>query len=228
VESNGNQEAKPPYGGYHTFWNFIRQLAESPSPVPQVLDRSVMGSRGGSSRAELYIALRFFGLMDAEKKPTSSLHALAADPSKANLRALVEQRYAPVIALGLDSATPTQVDQALSGMGATPSTIGRTRTFFLNALSECGIEVGHHLRTARAPASPSARRKSKPRARTPEPTPEPPVNGDLPPLVKALVSKMPSEADGWDEGDVKQWLKLLPSAIAYDYGLDLSAITEES
>jgi hypothetical protein len=39
---------------------------------------------------------------------------------------------------------------------------------------------------------------------------------------------MPSEADGWDEGDVKQWLKLLPSAIAYDYGLDLSAITEES
>ena len=229
MENGNGIQVKPPYGGYQTFQNFRRQLAELPGPIPQVLDKSVMGARGGSTRAELYIALRFFGLMDGDKRPTDRLRELVADPGKGTMRAIVEEKYAPVIALGLDSATPPQVDQALSAMGATPSTVGRTRVFFLHALADCGIEVGHHLRTARPPTSPPARRKGRrPRARAPEEPAEPAINNGLPPLVKALVSKMPPEAQGWDESDAKKWLQLLPAAIAYDYGLDLSAITEGS
>jgi hypothetical protein len=223
MEANGAPDAKPPYGGYQTFWNFIIQLSEN--PLPQRLDRSVMGSRGGSSRADLYTALRFFGLIDADKAPTSALRALVSEPTAEKLRALVQQRYAPVLALGLDTATPRQVDEALAALGATPSTIGRSRTFFLNIAEATGIDVGHTLKTARTPTS-SPRRRSKAKAK-PKSTEGPlasAVNNGLPPLVKALVSKMPTEADGWDERDAKQWLQLLPSAIAYDYKLDLDAI----
>jgi hypothetical protein len=226
MESNGVPDAKPPYGGYQTFWNFIVQLSEN--PLPQRLDRSVMGSRGGSSRADLYTALRFFGLIDADKAPTNALRALAAEPTAEKLREIVERRYAPVIALGLETATPRQVDEELAALGATPSTIGRSRTFFLNAAEATGIDVGHTLKTARAPASSSPRRRSKPKAK-PKPEQEPEEqksfgNNGLPPLVKALVSKMPAEADGWDDDDAKQWLDMLPAAIAYDYKLDLSKL----
>jgi hypothetical protein len=223
MEANGPPEAKPPYGGYQTFWNFIVQLSEN--PLPQHLDRSVMGSRGGSSRADLYTALRFFGLIDKEKAPTTALRALASEPTPQKLRELVEERYAPVIALGLETATPRQVDEALAAIGATPSTVSRSRTFFLNAAEETGIEVGHLLKTARAPTSSPPRRRSKPRPKPSAEETAPAINNGLPPLVKALVSKMPAEADGWDETDARQWLQLLPAALAYDYKLDLEALT---
>ena len=143
---------KPSYGGFGTFWNFIVQLGEHGS-LPQVLDRSVMGSRGGTARSELYMALRFFGLMDEEKKPTPALHELTADVSPVRLRALVERAYAPLIALDLSTATPTQVGDALAKMGSTPSTVAKARTFFLHAAEQAGIEVGKTLKTARAPST---------------------------------------------------------------------------
>ena len=214
-------DSKPPYGGFGTFWNFIGQLGEA-GDLPQVLDRSVMGNRGGSARSDLYTALRFFGLIDDEKRPTDALRELAADPTKDNLRGLVETRFGPLIELGLGTATPTQVGEALTTMGATPSTVARSRTFFLNACEEAGIEIGKTLKTARAPSTTGRRR---PRAK--KQTDEPETQGTaptLPPLIGALVAKLPAEADGWNESDAKQWLSLVAPSIAYDYKLDLAQL----
>jgi hypothetical protein len=208
---------KAPYGGFGTFWNFVGQLGEHGS-LPQVLDRSVMGNRGGSARSELYMALRFFGLMDEDKKPTNQLHALAADPTATQLKALVEQAYAPVVALGLGTATPTQVGEALVKMGTSPSTVARSRTFFLHAAEHAGIEIGKTLKTTRAPSTGPRRkaRNKKPDALTP-PAEDQPAS-KLPPLIGALVAKLPQ--GDWNEPEAKQWLALVAPAIAYDYGLD--------
>ena len=188
-----------------------------------------MGQRGGSARSELYTALRFFGHIDAEKRPTPALIAATDDLTVETLRTMIETRYAPVIALGLETATPRQVDDVLVEMGATPSTIGRARTFFLNAAEEAGIEVGRPLKTARAPA---AKRRSPRKPKVTEDAP--PVDlaaaarslTSLPPLIGALVEKLPSEADGWTEADARQWLALAAPAVAYDYKLDLSKLAQ--
>lgn len=215
-------DSKPPYGGFGTFWNFIAQLSEG-GDLPQVLDRSVMGNRGGSARSDLYTALRFLGLIDDEKRPTDALRDLAAEPTKDKLRALIEQRYAPVIGLGLGTATPTQVGEALTNMGATPSTVARSRTFFLNASEEAGIEIGKTLKTARAPSTAGRRRPRAKKVQTDD-EPAPPSRPILPPLIGALVAKLPPEEDGWDEAEAKQWLSLVAPSIAYDYKLDLSKL----
>lgn len=212
-------DAKPPYGGFRTFWNFVELLHEN-RPVPQYLDRSVMGQRGGTGRSELYTALRFFGLIDGEKQPTARLEALVEDPNTEQLRALVVDRYAPVIALNLQTATPPQVDRVLiEQMGATAAIVARCRTFFLNAAEDAGVEVGKLLKTARAPTT--ARRRPKPK---PKPEPEDEVETSpptpLPPLIGALVAKLPPEEDGWTEADAKQWIALVTPSIAYDYKLD--------
>jgi hypothetical protein len=219
-------ETKPPYGGFRTFWNFVQQLHEH-RPLPQILDRSVMGQRGGSARSELYTALRFFRLIDAEKRPTEKLETVVSDPTPAQLRWLVESEYASLIALDLTTATPRQVDERLAEMGATPSTVARSRTFFLNAAEEAGIEVGRLLKTARAPSSAPRRRAPRKQRTNPvedEPRKVPPPRGDLPPLIGALVAKLPTEADGWSEDDARQWLALAAPAIAYDYKLDAARL----
>jgi hypothetical protein len=229
-------ETKPPYGGFRTFWNFIGQLHDD-LPLPQILDRSVMGQRGGSARSELYMALRFFGLIDGEKQPTEKLRQLTADPTKEKLGILVKTRYEPIIGLNLVTATPRQVDEALMQMGATPAIVARSRTFFLNAAEEAGIEVGKLLKTARAPTT-TPRRRTRPKRVAPTGDQNGSENGGgtgtggavvgtLPPLIGALVAKLPPESEGWNEADAKQWLALAAPAIAYDYKLDASKLTPE-
>jgi hypothetical protein len=198
--STATETNRPPWGGFQTFWNFIKQLHEN-RPVPQILDRAVMTGRGGSTRTELYAALRFLGLMDADKKPTQALLDLVEDPTPENFRPLIEEHYGPVIALDLTTATPNQVQDRLSEMGATPSIVPRARTFFLKAAEEVGIEVGKTLQTA---PSPPARRKSSRKARKvagedapPPPPPSPPADPleSLHPAIITLVKSLPEFAD---------------------------------
>jgi hypothetical protein len=213
---------KPPWGGFGTFWNFVSQLHNDDGGLPQVLDRSVMGTHSGSTRSELYAALRFLGLIDDEKRPTDKLRVLAAEPTRERLREIIEETYSPVLGLELITATPTQVGDALVGMGTTPSTIARTRTFFLKAAEHGGIEIGIALKTRRTTWT-SHRRGPRPKKKPiAEENLKPQEQPKLPPVIGALVAKLPREV--WTEAEAKQWLGLMAPAIAYDYQLDLSKV----
>lgn len=219
--------ATPPYGPFRTFWNFIGHLHDHYQPLPQLLDRSVMASRGGTARSELYTALRFFQLINEDKSPTDALKELTADPTADKLRTLVEQHYAPVIEVGLGTATPKQVDDVLSAMGSAPGTVSKARIFFIGAANEVGIELGRALKTSRGPAAGAPRRRRTTKARGGanngggDETPLP----KIPPVVGALIQKLPPEDAGWSEAEASQWLSLVAPAIAYDYNLDLSKLT---
>ena len=223
-------DTKPPYGGFGTYWNFVAQLGEHGDHLPQRLDRSVMGNRGGSTRAELYGALRFFRQMDDEKRPTPELARLVLDPSKESLRALVEEHYAPVIGLHLESATPAMVDKALTEMGATPSTVRRARTFFLSAADTAGIKVGKLLK-ARAAAGTGTRRKpTKPKPPKPSGDETGQNNGTpegVPEVVRVVVADLPPK-DAWkgQEDAAAEWLDMLTRAVSYGYKLDLGQLTK--
>jgi hypothetical protein len=225
-------DRKPPYGGFRTFWNFIEQLHEH-RPLPQFLDKSVMGNRGGSARAELYIALRFLGLIDANKAPTDKLEALTEDPTMEKLRMLVEDAYAPVIAMNLATATPSQVAAALADLGATSSTVERSRAFFLHAADATGIEYGRLLKSTRS-GSKGARKSRSTTRRTRERVGGGGVGDEsaraertgLPPLVAALLADLPANGQDWDAAAARQWLSLFVPALAYGYKLDLKQIKE--
>lgn len=215
MEASATETHRPPWGGFQTFWNFLLQLHEH-RPVPQVLDRAVMAGRGGSARTELYVALRFFGLMDGDKKPTPVLLELVEDPTPEKFRRLVEDRYQKLIALDLATATPTQVGECLAEIGSTPSTVVRARTFFLKAAEFVGIEVGKTLQTAPSPpARKRAGRKSRKTKASEEqapPPPPPPVDPlqDLHPAIVTLVKALPefkdhSEKPAFAEADRKAW-----------------------
>lgn len=217
MEASATETNRPPWGGFQTFWNFIEQLHEH-RPVPQVLDRAVMGNRGGSARTELYVALRFFGLIDGDKKPTETLLQLVENPTPENFRPLVDSRYEQVIALNLTTATPSQVGDRLAEIGSTPSTVTRARTFFLKACELVGIEVGKTLLTAPAPPRRKSPRKARkqPQEEQAPPPPAPPARS-LPTIVEGLVERLPANGEEWNAKDAEEWLALARPALAFSY-----------
>jgi hypothetical protein len=213
-------ETRPPWGGFQTFWNFLQQLHEH-RPVPQVLDRAVMGQRGGSTRTELYVALRFFGLMDEDKKPTPALLSLVEDLSPENFRPLVESNYKPLIDLDLRTATPSQVGDRLGEIGSTPSTVTRARTFFLKSAEHVGIEVGKTLLTAPTPPRRPSRRKPRKSAQPDESPATPPApTRSLPTIVEGLVERLPANGEEWNAKDAEEWLALARPALAFSYSFE--------
>ncbi len=224
MEASATETHRPPWGGFQTFWNFIQQLHEN-RPVPQVLDRAVMAGRGGSARTELYVALRFFGLMDAEKTPTPALLELVEDPTPEKFRGLVESQYREVIALNLATATPTQVGDRLAEIGSTPSTVVRARTFFLKACEHVGIEIGKTLQTA---PSPPPRKKTPRKARKGNAQPEPPTPParSLPTIVEGLIERLPANGEEWNAEDAEEWLALARPALAFSYGFNFEKKSE--
>jgi hypothetical protein len=223
----------PPYPPFRTFWNFIQGLEE---PLPQVFEKSFFGSRSGSSRSALVAALKFFGLIDQQKRPTPKLRALIEKVDAESLRALLEESYPAVIGLGLADATRGQVDTALRDMGAPPSLLPKCRSFFVQAATEAGIEVSPFLKEAATGGSPSNGRPRQQRASTPRQpaakqkqkqqtrqTPagdETPAGRGLPTVVEGLVERLPKKGKKWTAEDAEQWLNLARLAFPFEYGFE--------
>lgn len=170
AETNGTSTSNgptPPYGSFTTLWNFITELSER-GPAPQVLSNELFANRSGASRYEMLVAFRFLGLMHEDRRPTEEGRALIENPSTDRLRTIIERAYPAVIALGLGTATTSQLNEVLRQMGVKEaSTLRKARTFFLLAAEKAGIPIGNHL-TARAPAGkPMARRAKSTKPKVP-------------------------------------------------------------
>jgi hypothetical protein len=220
-------DSKPPYGAWRTLWGFILGLAEH--PLPQFIDNSVMEGRSGSTKSELYVGLRFFGLIDAEKRPTPTLHWLVSSPTLDRMRDLVVRHYQPVIELGLETATPRQLDEALLALGSGNGTIPKARAFFLHAAQDVGVELGRTLVSSKAPSAGRRRRAVRPRressGRLPRTTEiaDTPAVLPLPLLIQGLVARLPPEGEGWDPAEALQWLEIVRPALAFAYGFEYPA-----
>lgn len=74
--------------------------------LPQIFDRSFFREYSGSLIAHIRGTLRFFELIDEDRRPTDQLRALVSMDEErriASLRKLVEEKYAFVTALGPDA-----------------------------------------------------------------------------------------------------------------------------
>lgn len=214
----------PPYLSFRTFWNFIEELHEH-LPLPQVIDNSVLGSnRSGAARSQLLVALRFFDLIDDEKRPTANLRSLVESPDQGKLRAMLERHYGPVIDIDLRTAAGSQFDEALRDLGAGQgSTFRKARTFFLNAADEAGIEVGRTLKQAPGPprtSKPRPRRKAqRPQPVEAEFTPSPSPRSGQHPLIQGLLMQLPEDG-GWTSIDRQRWLDVAGGVLDMLYEIE--------
>ena len=152
----------PPYTSYRTFKTFIEDLREQ--GVPSRIDRSVLTRFSGVVGTQLMHALRFLGLIEEDGRPTQRLSELVnahgAEGWTEKLLELLRQEYAPMFAIGLDTATPSHFNEAFrKAFPAADAVVQKCVTFFLYAANDAGVTISARVLKGRKPRSLIARRK---------------------------------------------------------------------
>jgi Family of unknown function (DUF5343) len=143
-----------PYTSYRTFRTFIEDLREH--GVPSRIDRSVLTRFSGVVGGQLMHALRFLGLIDDEGRTTPRLSALVtahggAEWAEALTRAL-QQAYAPIFAIDLETATPSHFSATFrKAFPAADAVVQKCVTFFLYAAADAGLKVSGRILKGRKP-----------------------------------------------------------------------------
>ena len=157
-KQNDSQKAVPVYLSFKTLQSAVQSLRTH--GLPNVFDRTAFDSRSGGEQTQILSAFKFLGFIDDANRTQPALRKLvdAAEGSaeeKAQLAAVLKERYANAIALNLESATPAQLDKAIADYGAGGSTKERSVRFFVKTAEYAGIKLSPRL-TARKPRSPNA------------------------------------------------------------------------
>ncbi len=187
----------PPYTSYRTFKTFIEDLHEH--GVPSRIDRSVLTRFSGVVGAQLMHALRFLGLIEEDGRPTPHLRELMKAHGGAHwtekLLELLRQEYAPIFAIDLETATPSQFNGAFrKAFPAADAVVQKCVTFFLYAANDAGVKISGRVLKGRKPRSLAPHRKaarptfSLPQAMELEAAPPQPR-----PALASPDSKKPSE-----------------------------------
>lgn len=161
--------ATAPYMSFQGFRNLLDRFANE--GLPQIFDRSFFGDVSGSMIAQTRGTLRFFDLIDDDRRPTEVLRTIAAADTESRrvevLRDLTQKKYSNVIALGVD-ATQGQLVDAFRTTGLSGESITKAITFYLGLADYTGLPVSPFFKktatrpltaNGSAPRRPSARKK---------------------------------------------------------------------
>jgi Family of unknown function (DUF5343) len=207
----------PPYTSYRTFKTFIEDLQEH--GVPSRIDRSVLTRFSGVVGTQLMHALRFLGLIEDDGLPRQRLkelvnaHGAGHWPEK--LLELLQEGYAPMFAIDLETATPSHFNEAFRrAFPAADAVVQKCVTFFLYAANDAGVKISGRVLKGRKPRSLTPRRKpafahpppKEIEAGTSQPQPAAPhVEGKKPSEI-LLTYLDPNEMD--DEQQAAVWTML--------------------
>jgi hypothetical protein len=152
-----------PYTSYRTFRTFIEDLRDH--GVPSRIDRSVLTRFSGSVGGQLMHALRFLGLIDDEGRTTQRLRELMIAHGGAQwpetLSKALQQAYAPIFAIDLETATPSQFSATFrKAFPAADAVVQKCVTFFLYAAADAGMKISGRILKGRKPRSLALRRTS--------------------------------------------------------------------
>jgi hypothetical protein len=165
----------PPYMSFPGMLSLLDRLQAD--GCPQLFDRSFFGNQSGALIAQVRGGLRFFGLMDDDKRPTDALRTLVtADPDtrKATLRAMAQERYPEAIRLGEDNGTQAQLEESFKVRGLTGSTQQKAITFYLALAEYTELPVSPFFKQGRSTNGAARAQSGRKIVRRRKPTPEPP------------------------------------------------------
>lgn len=187
------------YVSWGTFKNSV--LDGVAQELPNVVDRSVFPSLSGGVQAQLLSGLRFLGLMDSASKPTEAFASLAVTDEATQREALskiLSQSYSELFSLGLDAATPKQLDEAMTKFyGVTGDTRGKAVRFFLAAAKHAGVDLSSHLqgiKTRTRSKNGTSKKRSKASAKGQSEAQQTPTQAplDSPPAGTAMTIELES------------------------------------
>lgn len=186
----GARQPAPPYVAYPTFKTMIAGFGQH--VLPGRVDRSVLGNFSGIVGSQLLTALRFLDLIDEERRPTGALQALVAQAGSAGwpaaLSNVLRASYAPVFAIDLKSASPSQfTEQFRQAYPVEGTTLRKCLTFFLAALADSQVPVSPYIMRNKKPRSAPARK----RPARPVPDPTPAAEAPAPPPATPAASLRP-------------------------------------
>jgi hypothetical protein len=153
---------KPSYMPWKTFFGFFERVEEK--GLPDRVDRSYLSNMSGIDQSYLIMALKGFGLMDEDGRPTEALTPLISKETRpAAIRKLLETFYPQAVALP-PNATQAQLDETFRpyGLGADP--VRKAQTFYLRAADYSGISLSQNFKNPAAAPGGSAGRTSRPRS----------------------------------------------------------------
>jgi hypothetical protein len=159
-----NSTLPAPYMGFGVFTNSIETFAETTVPTGPI-DRRVLSGFSGGDYAALMSGLRFFGLVDEQRRATAEYRELVdawKDKGKFKQlwRKIVESRYMPIVGhVDLKSGTAAELEKAFKDYGvSTGQMLTKTIRFFIKAVSETGLQLSPYMTAPkpRAPRAPSA------------------------------------------------------------------------
>ena len=158
----------PPYVSYGQFKSLLRRLQRD--GIPTQVDSSIINHLSVSTQIQTLLAFRFLSLIDLDGRPASALSALVSavdcDAWATELSSVLHHAYAPVLELALNSATPEQLTSEFQRhFPGTNNVRRKSRTFFLHAAREAGIDLSPYLRAIIKPRADAQNRGSQPRAR---------------------------------------------------------------
>jgi hypothetical protein len=133
-----------PYVPYQTFNSAIEQMEHT---LPPKLDKTMWPSYSGAIQTQLWSALRFFNLVNADGTPTETLAELVRDKPnrKGNLQSLLRTYYPSLMALDLSKATLGHFNGAMKEFGLSPETQKKASSFFLQAAKASGMELSKFI-----------------------------------------------------------------------------------
>jgi hypothetical protein len=142
-------ELAPPYTPFKTFTNLLVRMQQN--GVPRRLDSDYLKNMSGATRSQLMAGLRWFGLLDAEDRPSKSLTELvqAGEDRPAAIADLWKQHYEWALALARENATQGELDEEFRKHGVTGSTTRKATAFYLQGAKYGGLPNSPHFRETR-------------------------------------------------------------------------------
>lgn len=201
--ANGNGGARPPYGPWNTFENWLKEQRSHEVP-PVRVDNTLLRHLSGSAQSQLRGALRFFELVSGENDLVTDRgrQVIASTGDKDQLKAMwaeiVPRAYESILeGVDLEAGTKGQLAEAFRDKGGlTGSVNDKALRFFLSAMENAGIQLSPHFQPTKTRTS-TSNGQSKPRkARKRKVNPQ----GGTPENMQEILCSMPGGRS------VKIWL----------------------
>lgn len=216
-EDTTKSKKTPAYVSYQTFKNVIRSLA---GHVPERLDSSVFPQMSGSSRSQLFGALRFFGLIDERGTPSTLLRQMAAaDETKWNeqMADLVRTHY-PAQVKVLAQGTPQLLRESFADVGT--GVLAPAYRFLLAACKDTGIPISKTIANDKGSPNRSKRRppmraeQSGSGSTSATGTTSPSPSSSATSIEMALLDKFPEFNPDWGAEQQMQWFEAFQKLLA--------------
>jgi len=146
-----NAQSPAPYMSFGVLTKSIETFSDTTVPTGP-LDRRVLSEFSGADYGALMSGLKFFGLVDEERRATATYRELVGayrDKEKFKMlwREIVETKYNPIVGhVDLKSGTAAELEKAFKDYGVpTGQMLTKTIRFFVKAVSEGGLLLSPYM-----------------------------------------------------------------------------------